>query len=720
MSGSALLVRRLRRTAAGEETRARQLTRLWRGTMEDLGSDLSDEENANQANRASGSSNDAEDRRRTSERLECIQSQAKRLCAAISSEMTHLGDVTDKAISAGEAADKKAAEAGALAELAHAEEANRLQEAAAALQAEKQSMANQQQYNEQIVLEVGGTKFKTSRSTLCKHEGSFLEAMFSGRHAHQPNADGSFFIDRDPTHFQRILNYLRTGAAVTPESASARHEMAEEAHFYGLPALHRALVAPPLDMEALLGDEIVRMRASEASLRARYCLRDASGASKDAPMAHEGLLSLFEGGDDSIAKQLKHTADPCTFPILLDDLRDKHQPLYRGTLAKPDGSQVVVESLRAFETNYNRQHPNMLHRLAPLLASGKLLLAGGSVLQALTAGCRLGHLWGPNTDIDIFLHSCNAEEATQLTKQIFEVVALDNESWSITRGRGVISMIQHTSVQWHGGRDESRRHQAMTETVQVILRRYESPAEVLLGFDIDCACAGYDGTSLWALPRCVRALRHSVNVLNPLHAWPVRCAYELRLAKYALRGYAIAVPGLDWGKVDHGRLATTKLADLSGLARLLRVSNALLYAEPSSNGFVQGQKPAALLSGHSDIQRALMNSMDEDEWLTFRGGSDFYDDLAPGGKVLVPRVIQQETVAWMGYAPDGFPEIGEVRVEAWQEILDAGEGHGMESVPRKLVDAWDNSRRSREYLNAAEHDCDAKYYAHAMCDKPVP
>jgi hypothetical protein len=284
----------------------------------------------------------------------------------------------------------------------------------------------------------------------------------------------------------------------------------------------------------------------------------------------------------------------------------------------------------------------------------------------------------------------------------------------------VISMIQHTSVQWHGGRDESRRHQAMTETVQVILRRYESPAEVLLGFDIDCACAGYDGTSLWALPRCVRALRHSVNVLNPLHAWPVRCAYELRLAKYALRGYAIAVPGLDWGKVDHGRLATTKLADLSGLARLLRVSNALLYAEPSSNGFVQGQKPAALLSGHSDIQRALMNSMDEDEWLTFRGGSDFYDDLAPGGKVLVPRVIQQETVAWMGYAPDGFPEIGEVRVEAWQEILDAGEGHGMESVPRKLVDAWDNSRRSREYLNAAEHDCDAKYYAHAMCDKPVP
>ena len=29
--------------------------------------------------------------------------------------------------------------------------------------------------------------------------------------------------------------------------------------------------------------------------------------------------------------------------------------------------------------------------------------------------------------------------------------------------------------------------------VQIILRLYESPAEILAGFDVDSACAAYDG-----------------------------------------------------------------------------------------------------------------------------------------------------------------------------------------------------------------------------------
>ena len=54
----------------------------------------------------------------------------------------------------------------------------------------------------------------------------------------------------------------------------------------------------------------------------------------------------------------------------------------------------------------------------------------------------------------------------------------------------------------------------------------------------------------------------------------------------------------------------------------------------------------------------------------------------------------------------------ETRGEAWAEILDCGDEGG--SVPRMLQDAWDEKKRSREYLNASEHDCDAKYYAHAF------
>jgi len=50
-----------------------------------------------------------------------------------------------------------------------------------------------------INLNVGGVKFTTSRDSLCRFEGSYLEAMFSGRHSMEElkMEDGSYFIDRD-------------------------------------------------------------------------------------------------------------------------------------------------------------------------------------------------------------------------------------------------------------------------------------------------------------------------------------------------------------------------------------------------------------------------------------------------------------------------------------------------------------------------------------------
>jgi hypothetical protein len=109
--------------------------------------------------------------------------------------------------------------------------------------------------------------------------------MFSGRHAHKPQTDGAFFIDRDPTHFRLILNFLRCGAAVSPESAVAKAEAAKEALFYGLPSLHRALSAPVLD--SALGHAICQSRALETALRARFVERHAQDGSPADP--HEEM-----------------------------------------------------------------------------------------------------------------------------------------------------------------------------------------------------------------------------------------------------------------------------------------------------------------------------------------------------------------------------------------------------------------------------------------------
>ena len=66
------------------------------------------------------------------------------------------------------------------------------------------------------------------------------------------------------------------------------------------------------------------------------------------------------------------------------------------------------------------------------------------------------------------------------------------------------------------------------------------------------------------------ALRHGFVVCNLLHSWPNQPTYELRLAKYASRGFAVAVPGLNLEGVNVLRATTeAALPKLRGVARLL-------------------------------------------------------------------------------------------------------------------------------------------------------
>ncbi|CAO3660426.1 unnamed protein product [Rhizopus stolonifer] len=60
-----------------------------------------------------------------------------------------------------------------------------------------------------VRLNVGGSLFETSHSKLCRDSNSLLATMFSGRHKLLVEADGFYFIDRDPLHFRLILNYLQ-------------------------------------------------------------------------------------------------------------------------------------------------------------------------------------------------------------------------------------------------------------------------------------------------------------------------------------------------------------------------------------------------------------------------------------------------------------------------------------------------------------------------------
>ena len=110
-----------------------------------------------------------------------------------------------------------------------------------------------------IHLNVGGTDFPTTQTTLERFP--YFAALCKDCHA--------VFVDRDPTHFRHVLNYMRGGATV-PERRQDIAELCIEADFYCLfeyaEQLNAALTArrEPTDrlvhaIEQLRGD-IVYMR----------------------------------------------------------------------------------------------------------------------------------------------------------------------------------------------------------------------------------------------------------------------------------------------------------------------------------------------------------------------------------------------------------------------------------------------------------------------------
>ncbi|AWP17528.1 BTB/POZ domain-containing protein KCTD5 [Scophthalmus maximus] len=89
-----------------------------------------------------------------------------------------------------------------------------------------------------IRLNVGGTCFLTTRQTLCRDPKSFLYRLSQADPELDSDKDetGAYLIDRDPTYFGPVLNYLRHGKLVLNRDL-AEEGVLEEAEFYNITSL---------------------------------------------------------------------------------------------------------------------------------------------------------------------------------------------------------------------------------------------------------------------------------------------------------------------------------------------------------------------------------------------------------------------------------------------------------------------------------------------------
>jgi hypothetical protein len=167
-----------------------------------------------------------------------------------------------------------------------------------------------------ITLCVGGSPFTTSLSTLQKEPDSMLGAMFSGRHAIHKQADGSVFIDRDPTHFRYILNFLRDGAAALPPPAPlgnttthrntvVREELLREAQFFQISAMIEELEDASVRRNAICAAAGGTIKEGEDDIRARLLSSDEAVSTQALVDAKNICIDVFATPSTSWANDSK-------------------------------------------------------------------------------------------------------------------------------------------------------------------------------------------------------------------------------------------------------------------------------------------------------------------------------------------------------------------------------------------------------------------------------
>ncbi|PIC49215.1 hypothetical protein B9Z55_007893 [Caenorhabditis nigoni] len=146
-----------------------------------------------------------------------------------------------------------------------------------------------------VKLNVGGTIFQTTKSTLTKFDG-FFRTMFETPVPITKDESEAIFVDRDPTHSRLILNFMRDGHVDLQKYLEDVKEIQKEAEYYLLNGLVE--LCNRIQSENEKPEEIKELKDDRDEINAILGLKKKLQRKE---MAGVGLVSKFSINRDLVA-----------------------------------------------------------------------------------------------------------------------------------------------------------------------------------------------------------------------------------------------------------------------------------------------------------------------------------------------------------------------------------------------------------------------------------
>jgi hypothetical protein len=160
------------------------------------------------------------------------------------------------------------------------------------------------------------------------------------------------------------------------------------------------------------------------------------------------------------------------------------------------------------------------HDMLSYITWDNILMAGGSLAHIITDSKE------KINDIDLFIYDIdNAtvnERIDRVIQQIKKRAESKNYETRIYQNNHVVNIYIFSTKK--------------ILEIQIILRLYKKFEEILIGFDVDSCCVGYNGKNIVTTPRGLFSFQNRVNIADITRRSP---SYESRLIKYASRGFDV-------------------------------------------------------------------------------------------------------------------------------------------------------------------------------------